>query len=257
MRKNALKQQLRNGQLTLGSWITLAHPAIAEIMATAGFDWLAVDLEHSVITIREAEELIRIIDLAGVVPLVRLTSNDANQIKRVMDAGSHGVIVPMVNCADDAKRAVSAVKYPTKGSRGIGLARAQGYGTSFNEYMTWQEEQSIVIVQIEHIDAVHSIKAILSVEGVDGFIVGPYDLTGSMGIPGQFHHTDFLDALKKVYSVADTLNIPGGIHIVEPDTKQLQEKIDEGLNFIAYSVDIRMLERACHEGVHHIKEATQ
>ena len=88
MKKPSLKDMLTNGDLSLGSWITLAHPSIAEIMAKAGFDWLAVDLEHSVITIREAEELIRIIDLAGAVPLVRLTSNDPNQIKRVMDAGS-------------------------------------------------------------------------------------------------------------------------------------------------------------------------
>ena len=100
--------------LTIGSWITLAHPSIAEIMAKAGFDWLAVDLEHSVITIKEAEELIRVVDLCGVVPLVRLTSNDANQIKRVMDAGAHGVIVPMVNSALDAIAAIEAKASPLK-----------------------------------------------------------------------------------------------------------------------------------------------
>ena len=126
-------------KLTRGSWITLAHPSIAEIQAKAGFDWLAVDLEHSVLTIREAEELIRMIDLCGVVPLVRLTSNDANQIKRVMDAGAHGVIVPMVNSALDAITAIEAVKYPPQGKRGVGLARAQDYGESFSDYWSWQE----------------------------------------------------------------------------------------------------------------------
>ncbi len=257
MKKQSLKEMLTKGELSLGSWITLAHPSIAEIMAKAGFDWLAVDLEHSVITIREAEELIRIIDLAGAVPLVRLTSNDPNQIKRVMDAGSHGVIVPMVKTAEEAQRAVEAVKYPTKGTRGIGLARAQGYGTSFKEYLEWQEEQSIVIVQIEHIDAVDNIEEILSVDGVDGFIVGPYDLSGSLGIPGQFDHPDLVSAMSKVHAVADKLNMPGGIHIVEPDTEQLQLKIKEGQRFIAYSVDIRMLECACREGLSVIKSQSK
>src|SRR5258706_15606099 len=104
-----LKQDLSSGRLTLGTWITLAHPAIAEIMARAGFDWVVVDLEHSVITVREAGDLIRVIELNGAAPLVRLTSNDADQIKRVMDAGAHGVIVPMITSAEEAERAVAAV----------------------------------------------------------------------------------------------------------------------------------------------------
>ena len=161
---NNFKAMLKNVKSPLiGSWITLAHPAIAEIMAKSGFDWLAVDMEHSVITIREAEELIRVIDLAGVVPLVRLTLNNPDQIKRVMDAGAHGIIVPMVNSARDAKNAVEAVKYPSMGKRGIGLARAQGYGTQFQEYLDWEKTGSIVIVQVEHIDAVNSLEEIFSI----------------------------------------------------------------------------------------------
>ena len=104
-----LKQKLRSGQSTIGCWITLGNVAIAEIMARAGFDWLTVDLEHSVISIDMAGDLIRVIDLCGVAPLVRLTSNHPDQIKRVMDAGAHGIIVPMVNSAGEAERAVAAV----------------------------------------------------------------------------------------------------------------------------------------------------
>ena len=119
------KNLFNDNEVALGSWITLAHPAVAEIMANAGFDWLAIDLEHSVITIREAEELIRVIELSNVVPLVRLTSNNSDLIKRVMDAGAHGIIVPMVNSALDAEMAVQSIKYPPAGRRGVGLARAQ------------------------------------------------------------------------------------------------------------------------------------
>ncbi len=252
--KNDLAGRLKSGELLIGSWITLAHPAIAEIMARSGFDWLAVDMEHSVITIREAEELIRVINLSGVFPLVRLTSNHPDQIKRVMDAGANGVIVPMVNSAVDAKRAVEAVKYPPFGKRGVGLARAQGYGTHFKEYLEWQEQGSVVIVQVEHIDAVNSLEAIFSVEGVDGFIVGPYDLTGSMGIPGQFEHPDFLKAMERINKVSKAMRVPGGIHVIEPEPEQLQQRIDEGYPFIAYSLDIRMLDATCRRGLENIKE---
>lgn len=240
--------------LSIGSWITLGHPAVAEIMAEAGFDWLTVDLEHSVITIREAEELIRIIDLKGVIPLVRLSSNDSVQIKRVMDAGAHGVIVPMVCTPQDALDAITAVKYPPIGNRGVGLARAQGYGSRFDDYNQWQSENSIVIVQIEHIDAVNNLDNILSLEGVDGYIVGPYDLSGSMGIPGQFKAAEFVEAMDQIRVTGKRLNKPGGVHLIEPDIVELEKLIDQGNRFIAYSLDIRMLDSTCRVGLSSIAE---
>ena len=238
----------------IGTWLTLAHPAIAEIMAKAGFDWIAVDLEHSVITIREAEELIRVINLCGVKPFVRLTSNDENLIKRVMDAGAHGVIVPMVKTAEEAQKAVDAVKYPPTGSRGVGLARAQGYGADFEQYKKWINEGSEVIVQIEHIDAVKNLEEIFSVPGINGYIIGPYDLSGSMGKPGQFEDDDVKQAILNIKAIAKKMKMPGGIHIVEPNLTELSQRIKEGYEFIAYSVDTRMLDVACRKGMHVVKE---
>ena len=232
----------------------MAHPAIAEIMASAGFDWLAVDLEHSVISLRETEELIRVIDLKGVVPLVRLSSNNSEQIKRVMDAGAHGVIVPMVNSAEEAAAVMAAVKYPTVGRRSVGLARAQGYGTRFSDYLTWQKENSLVVVQIEHIDAVNCLESILSVDGVDAYFVGPYDLSGSLGIPGQFDHPDFLQAMKEIREIALKLDKPGGVHVVEPNPKQLAQCIRDGNRFIAYGIDIRMLDTICRDGLNFVAD---
>ncbi|MFH2047101.1 MAG: aldolase/citrate lyase family protein [Pseudomonadota bacterium] len=249
MRIATLKEKLHNNGLSIGSWITLAHPAIAEIMAKAGFDWLAVDLEHSVITIREAEELIRVIDLCGAVPLVRLSTNDSVQIKRVMDAGAYGIIVPMVNSAAEAERAVAAVRYPPQGKRGVGLARAQGYGNTFEAYKDWLSHEAIVIVQIEHIQAVENLVAILSVEGVDGFIVGPYDLSGSLGVPGDFEHPLMQKTMATIKSVGLTSGKATGIHIIEPDVTQLQQRIKENYQFIAYSVDIRMLDVTCRTAI--------
>ena len=239
---------------SIGSWITLAHPAIAEIMANAGFDWLAVDLEHSVINIREAEELIRIIHLSGVVPLVRLTSHNPDLIKRGMDAGAHGVIAPMVNSVRDAERVVSAVKYPPLGERGVGLARAQKYGIDFNNYREWLVNDAAVIAQIEHIDAVNNFREIMSVPGIDGYIIGPYDLTSSMGIAGEFDHPDYIEAVDRVGAIARELNVTGGIHVVEPDMYQLQTRIQEGYKFIGYSIDMRMLDASCRAALSTLKE---
>jgi 2-keto-3-deoxy-L-rhamnonate aldolase RhmA len=249
MKNPGLKEKMRKNELSIGSWITLAHPAIAEIMAKAGFDWLAVDLEHSVITIREAEELIRVIGLCGPAALVRLSCNDPVQIKRVMDAGAHGVIVPMVNSVAEAERAVTAVRYPPQGNRGVGLARAQGYGNAFEEYKNWLNREAVVIVQIEHVEAVENLAAILSVDGVDGFIVGPYDLSGSLGVPGNFEHPRMQKAMAKIISIGATSGKAPGIHIVEPDLTQLQQRREEGYRFLAYSVDIRMLDVTCRTGI--------
>ena len=249
----SLKSKLAGGKFTLGSWITLAHPAIAEIMSKAGFDWLVIDLEHSVITIREAEELIRVVELSGVSPLVRLSANDPVQIKRVMDAGSHGVVVPMVNSALDAKQVVEAVLYPPEGKRGVGLARAQGYGSTFENYRQWLNQENVIIVQIEHIEAVNNLQAILSVEGVDGFIVGPYDLSGSLGVPGQLDHPAMQKAMDQIRSVGSTSEKVAGIHVIEPDVEELRQRVDEGYSFLAYSLDIRMLHRACRTGLDAIR----
>jgi 2-keto-3-deoxy-L-rhamnonate aldolase RhmA len=233
----------------MGSWITLGHPAIAEIVARAGFDWLVVDLEHSVISIDMAGDLIRTIDLCGVAPLVRLTSNDPNQIKRVMDAGAHGIVVPMVNSPAEAARAVSATHYAPKGTRGVGLARAQGYGVNFQDYLKWQNDGPVVIVQIEHMDAVAHLEEILNVPGVDGFMIGPYDLSCSMGIPGQFENAEFITTMNRIRETGKRLGCPAGLHIVEPDLQRLEQTIREGYTFIAYSVDIRMLDVSVREAI--------
>ena len=167
--KCCLRRRLAKPEVTVGSWIQLGQAAIAEIMAAAGYDWIVIDLEHSVISLREAEEMIRIIRMSGVDPLVRLSHNDPVQIKRVMDAGAEGIIVPMVKTAVEIAAAVEAVRYPPHGTRGVGLARAQGYGTRFEEYRAWVEHDSVVIAQIE---GVRNLGRDLRTPGVAGFTHG-------------------------------------------------------------------------------------
>ena len=247
-----LKQKIINKKITIGSWITLGNVGIAEILANAGFDWLVVDLEHTTISLEQAGEIIRTIELSGVPSLVRLTSNDENQIKRVMDAGAQGIVVPMVKNTKDAASAVAATRYPPLGNRGVGLARAQQYGASFKEYLAWQADINsgpIVVVQIEHIDAVDNLKEILSVSGVDAFIIGPYDLSCSMGIPGEFENPKFIKTMERIVKISSELNAVSGLHVVEPDKEKLNKAIEVGHKFIAYSVDIRMLDVAARNGL--------
>ncbi len=186
MKRNlTLKNRLIAGETTIGSWLTIGNSAIAEIMAGAGFDWLTIDMEHSAITLEQAQQMIQTIDAYDVASLIRVGENNPNIIKRAMDTGAHGVIVPMITSREEAERAVKSVKYPPHGYRGVGLARAQRYGRDFPAYEKWNREQSVVILLIEHIDAVNNLEAILTVPSVDAFIVGPYDLSGSMGKIGQ------------------------------------------------------------------------
>lgn len=251
----SLKKRLKNRELTIGSWLQINSPIVAEIMSKAGFDWLVVDMEHSAIGISEAQSLIQVIDLAGCIPLVRLSSNDPTLIKRVMDAGSHGIIVPNVNSTDEAAKAVKATQYPPNGMRGVGLWRAQGYGYNFDEYKKWQASESIVIVQIEHIEGVNNLEAILHIKGVDGFIIGPYDLSASLGLPGEFEHQDFRNALDRVHRVSREIDALMGTHVVMPDVSVVKARIKEGYRFIAYSLDTLMLGQSSRDGLREIRDA--
>lgn len=254
MRGSDLKEKLRKGKLSVGTWITLANTGIAEIFSKAGFDWLVVDLEHSTISIEQAGELIRTIDLAGATPLVRLTSNNVDQIKRVMDAGAHGIVVPNVNTPQDAKDAVAATRYAPSGRRGVGLARAQRYGAGFGDYLAWQKDGPVVIVQIEHESSLAHLEDIFAVPGVDGFIIGPYDLSCSMGMPGEFERPEFRATIQRILQAGLRAGCPPGLHVVEPDSDRLREAIREGYRFIAYSVDIRILDVGARTGVRISKE---
>ncbi len=252
-KKNDLKYKLRNGKITFGSWITIGHPIVAEIMANSGFEWLTVDMEHSAITLDVAQNLIRTIELSGCVPLVRVGENNPFIIKQVMDAGAYGVIVPMVNSKEEAEKAVKSVKYPPKGFRGVGLARAQKYGFDFEGYKNWLEKESIVIVQIEHLSGVKNLSDILSVDGVDGFIVGPYDISGSLGVPGNFEHPEFKNCIKEIMDVSKNLKKPAGFHVIPPDKKEVQKIIDLGYKFIAISLDTLFLGKLCKNVLNEFK----
>lgn len=237
----SLKTRIAARELTIGSWLSSSDPNVCEIMAKAGFDWLVIDMEHTPIDTYQAQNLIQIIDLAGCIPMVRVGCNDRLLIKRAMDAGAHGIVVPMVNTAAEAHAAVSAIQYPPTGTRGVGLSRAQAYGFGFEQYKAWAKRETILIVQIEHIDAVRNLESILAVEGVDGFIVGPYDLSGSLGCPGDFDDPAVAEALRVVSQAMSGSEKVGGYHIVHSDHNELLARISQGYKFLAYGNDMVFL----------------
>jgi len=238
---NSLKQKLKNNSITLGSWINIPHQSVIEIMGTAGFEWLVLDMEHGSINMESAQNLIGHIQGCGMKALVRVSKNEEVVIKRVLDAGADGVIVPMVKSGEEAERAVSFVKYPPRGKRGVGLSRAQSYGTTFEKYLKWVDEGIVVIAQIEHIDAVNNLEDILAVDGIDGIIVGPYDLSASMGFPGKYHRDDVKDALKRVDKITKASSKALGFHVIDSSAEAILEKAELGYTFLAFSIDFFFL----------------
>ena len=227
---------------------------IPEILSGAGFDWLTIDMEHSSITLADLLPLIISTEANDVVPLVRVGENNTNLIKRVMDAGAYGVIVPNVCNAEEAKRAVDAVKYPNEGKRGVGLYRAQKYGYGFEEYKRWLKKESVVIIQIEHIDAVNNIDEIFAVSGIDAFMVGPYDLSGSMGKPGALYDKDVEEAIRKVMLAAKRHKIVAGYHSVPSDPKQVLKRKKQGFKFIGYCIDGLFLGDMASQALERVKK---
>lgn len=241
MRNTSLKQKLANNQLTVGSWVTLPSAGVVEIMLAEKFEWLVLDMEHSSMNHETAQMLITTIQAKQRAALVRVGRNDDLIIKRVLDAGADGVIVPMVNSKADAEKAVSHVKYPPIGKRGVGLSRAQDYGYGFDEYKDWLTNSSVLICQIEHIQAVNEIEEILLTPGVDGIIIGPYDLSASMGIPGMFDKPEVQEAIARVEAACKKHNKPCGFHVIKPEYEMLKAKIDTGYSFLAFSLDFFFL----------------
>jgi 2-dehydro-3-deoxyglucarate aldolase len=252
-----LKQKLKNNKLTIGSWIMIGDPMSVEVMALAEFEWLVIDIEHTSIDLKTTENLIRTIQSKNIKALVRVSKNEEVIIKRILDMGADGIIVPMINSKEDAIQAVEYAKYPPIGKRGVGLYRASGYGVTFEEYKKWVNEELVIIVQIEHIDAVNNIDDILSVEGIDGTIIGPYDLSGSMGYPGEFERDDVKIAVETVVEKCKKMNIPAGFHVVDTDPSKLQVKIDQGCTFLAYGIDYFFMRDASMNGMKQLKERSQ
>jgi 2-dehydro-3-deoxyglucarate aldolase len=190
-------QRLRQNDLLLGTMLTLPSPELAEMISSCGYDWLFMDGEHGSLSTLDWQRMLQAV--AGrSAAIIRVATNSEREIKKILDIGADGIIAPQVNTADEARHVVACCKYPPQGIRGVGLARAQGYGRSFADYMETANDSIAVIVQAEHIDAVNNIDQIVEVDGIDAVFIGPYDLSASMGLMGQVDHPEVVEAIDRV-----------------------------------------------------------
>lgn len=242
---NPVTDKLRGGQPSVGTWLSLCSPVSTELMARVGWDWLVVDAEHSPVGFDTMVNCFRAAQLGGAVPMARVPWNETVWIQRTLDAGALGLVVPMVNSAEDAKQVVGNMKYATSGQRSFGGSRVAPYIDG--DYRTWTDDNLAIIVMIETAQAVENAEAILAVEGVVGCFIGPNDLALSMGLspqdigPGTEHEAAMLEVL----AAAKKTGKAAGKHCY--DGAEVTQRIAQGFQFLALSSDAGFLRKAAAE----------
>ena len=231
-----IRQKLADKNPSIGSWMQIPHSSLAEIMGQAGYDWVSVDMEHGAISVHQLPDLFRALELGGTLPLARLAHGYPKDCKQALDAGAGGVIVPMVMSAEQLITVRDACRWPPSGTRGVGFSRANLFGKHFKMYSE-EAQEPLLVAMIENICAVDNLDDILAVEGLDAILIGPYDLSASMGITAQFENPIFVAAMERIRKLCFNANISCGIHVVRPDVEALKKRIEEGYKFIAYSID--------------------
>jgi 4-hydroxy-2-oxoheptanedioate aldolase len=240
---NILKQRLKQGAVLHGIWLGLADPYAAEIAATADFDWLLIDGEHAPNNMRSISAQLAAIGAHGPAPVVRLRDDDPAAIKQALDIGGQNLLIPMVNSADQALRAYRATRYPPEGIRGVGssLARASRF-SAIPDYLTTANDQICLILQIESVEGLANLDAILAVEGVDALFIGPSDLAADMGYLGQPNHPEVkaavLDALARIRAAGKSAGVLSTEHDYIGDCKAA------GANFVGVGIDVTILASA-------------
>ena len=242
MLTNNLKSRLRSRDLIFGSWVSFAHPSITEIFASHNFDFLAIDMEHGTINLEQAQRIIAASQYYKVACLPRPVSHSNDWIKPLLESGADGLIAPMVNSSEELHDLLNDVKYPPLGKRSFGINRAQGYGKDFDDYVSNWNRTSIFIAQIESKSAVDSIEKIVSNPDLDGIMIGPYDLSGSLGVPGQKFHPLVKEAESKVIKACKERGISCGTQLSDFNKDSVQAALDMGYTFIIASSDLFVLE---------------
>lgn len=252
MRENQLKRKLQRGEVVFGPFINCAYPAFIEICGHAGFDFAVIDLEHGALHTLVAEDLCRAADCVGLAPIVRVRKNDAPQIQRALDIGSAGVQVPQIETKADAEAVVKGAKYGPIGARGLSFYTRAGVYTAAGTQITDRlNEESLVIVHIEGKRGLDNIEEIVSVPHIDVIFLGPYDLSQSLGIPGQVHDSRVIDLMKTGVNIIRNSGKAAGTFADNPDIAK--QWIDTGVQYIALGVDVGIFLKACQTLVKAVK----
>jgi 4-hydroxy-2-oxoheptanedioate aldolase len=242
MKTNHVRAKLKQGQPSIGTWLTLPDPLAARMMGRVGFDWLTVELEHTATNLETAATIFAIVSASGSVPLVRVPWNTTENIKRVLDTGAWGIVVPMVNSRAEAEAAVAAARYAPRGNRSIGgQLHAVNFDTDPATYYARANDEILVVLMAEHVKAIEAADEILSMSGIDVIFIGPNDLHNSMGKPPAFDSNDpaFTDAVAHILKTARKHGVAPGIHVA--DAAAAKRRIAEGFQFIAVASEAGMM----------------
>lgn len=237
--KNLVKQKLYNGEVCYGTWMQIGNPDIPEMLRSLPFSWFVFDTEHSYMSIETVKTMMQALGDKNQSPIVRIGQIDQYIVKRALDIGSEGILAPLVNSAEDAKRLVQYSLYPPLGVRGAAPTRASHYGGNFSEYLRQVNNELLIGVQIETVEALSNVKEILATEHVDLGFVGPTDLTISLGLMEDRSNPKVIEAMKKVVKACEDLGkIPGTMAISVEEAKKFKEL---GFRFISLASDSRLL----------------
>ncbi len=251
MLNNTVKQRLADGLPAVGQWISLPSPSIVELIASFQPDWLLIDTEHSPAEGETVEHALRAMNGTDVVPLVRVAANDQALIKKALDRGAYGVVVPLVNTLEQAQAAVAAAKYPPEGIRGVAGTRASRYGMDLPDYFARWNSQVLMICQIETAEALENVDVIATVPGVDVLFIGPNDLSANLNLFRQFDDPEFKRAVDRVLGAAERHHIAAGYMASTAD--EVLERIDQGFRFVSAGSDTRLLAAAASAAFGKIK----
>jgi 4-hydroxy-2-oxoheptanedioate aldolase len=253
MRANPVKRGLKAGRPSVGTWLSLASVTAARFLARLGFEWLTVDCEHSMVGIETATSMFAAIADAGCTALARVPANRHDHIKRVLDNGAHGIVVPMVNSRAEALAAVAAAKYPPAGNRSVGgSVPALNFDTTANDYLAHADEELLIVLQCEHIQAVDDADAIFSVPGIDAIFVGPNDLAASMrgkdGSPPSGEATTRV--MKHILDTCRRHGVASGLHCATAE--EARHRLQEGWQLIAVGSELRMMLDGANDVLHRL-----
>lgn len=234
---------MRENKLKLGVWVTIADPTIIEVLSQTGLDWICIDIEHTAISINQLKTLVATIQANSLEAFVRIGSHDKVEIKRVLDIGPDGIIVPNVRNNLELLAIIDAAYYPPLGSRGVGLYRAQNYGINdgFEKYREAHPKNLKLVIQVEHFEAIDNLAEMISNKQVYATLIGPFDLSGSLGLPGKFNDKSVQNCLEKYEHIVRDSSVKLGYHIIRPNKSNISEKVSKGYDFIALGLDTLLL----------------
>lgn len=215
----SLRKKIQSGlsEPLIGTIVTLPVPEISEILSNVGYDWLFIDLEHSALSLLDASRIMLATN-PNCYTVIRLPDSSETSIKRSLDLGPSGILIPQVNSASQMKDIIRYAKYPPDGCRSVGIGRAHSYGLGFSDYVENSNSTTAIIPQIEHIDAVNNIESIVDVEGIDAIFIGKYDLSASLNVPGKTEHPKVIEAIDKVKAVANKKGIVISTFTAKPES---------------------------------------